>query len=49
MRRFYAHLLADPSVLKADALRQAMLDTMSQPEWGEFYHWASFVLIGDWR
>ena len=49
MRQFYAHLLADPSVLKVDALRQAMLDTMSQPEWAEFYHWASFVMIGDWR
>lgn len=49
MRQFYARMLEDPSVLKADALRQAMLDTMAQPEWGEFYHWASFVLIGDWR
>ncbi|HUN35410.1 MAG TPA: CHAT domain-containing protein [Trebonia sp.] len=49
MRRFYERMLADPTVLKADALRHAMLDTMSQPGLGEFYHWASFVLIGDWH
>ena len=49
MRQFYTRMLEDQTVLKADALRQAMLDTMAHPEWGEFYHWASFVLIGDWR
>jgi CHAT domain-containing protein len=49
MERFYARLLADPGVLKADALRAAMLDTMRRPEWGSFYHWAPFVMIGDWR
>ena len=49
MGRFYEHMLADPAGLKADALRQAMLETMSQPTWREFYHWASFILIGDWR
>jgi CHAT domain-containing protein len=49
LRQFYARMLADPSVLKVDALRQAMLDTMSQTGWEEFYHWASFIMIGDWR
>ena len=49
MGKFYEHMLADPSGLKVDALRRAMLETMSEPKWREFYHWASFILIGDWR
>lgn len=49
MRRFYTHLLNHPDGLKADALRQAMLDTMAEPRWAAFYYWAPFVMIGDWR
>lgn len=49
MRRFYTYLLDNRSWLKADALRQAMLDAMSHSQWAAFYHWAPFVLIGDWR
>jgi CHAT domain-containing protein len=49
MRRFYSRLLADPCGFKADALRLAVLDTMAQPQWAAFYHWAPFIMVGDWR
>lgn len=48
MRRFYTHLRGG-SRSTAEALRQAMVDTMNEPRWSSFYHWAPFVLIGDWR
>jgi CHAT domain-containing protein/tetratricopeptide (TPR) repeat protein len=48
MRRFYGHLLTDPPPATVDALRAAMLETMAQPGWSPFYHWAPFVLVGDW-
>lgn len=34
---------------RADALRQAMMDTAALPGRAHFYHWAGFVLTGDWR
>lgn len=49
MRQFYSRLLADPGCFKADALRLAVLDTMAQPQWAAFYHWAPFTMVGDWR
>jgi CHAT domain-containing protein len=49
MQQFYRRLLDDPSCFKADALRLAILDTMAQLRWSHFYHWAPFVLVGDWR
>jgi CHAT domain-containing protein len=34
---------------KIDALRSAMLETRAhRPEWDAVYHWAPFLLIGDW-
>ena len=50
MERFYRTLLdpATPSS-KVDALRSAMLETRAaRPAWQAVYHWAPFVLIGDW-
>ncbi len=50
MQRFYTHL-RDPEVpsTKIDALRSAMLETRAhRPEWNAVYHWAPFLLIGDW-
>ncbi len=48
MERFYDLLLGPNRKLsKAQALRQAMLETRSR--WPEVYHWAPFVLVGDWQ
>ena len=59
MTRFYSHLKAGRP--KDEALRAAQLDLIqrSSPvgsgaggtrgEWSHPYHWAGFVLIGDWR
>jgi CHAT domain-containing protein len=52
MEQFYSYLLNDPAILKVDALRQAMLETKNRPDkplWASFYHWAPFVLVGDWQ
>ncbi|HEX5402073.1 MAG TPA: CHAT domain-containing protein [Pseudonocardiaceae bacterium] len=49
MGRFYSHLFSDRTVSTAHALQAAMVDTMSRPEWSSLYHWAPFVLTGDWH
>jgi CHAT domain-containing protein len=49
MKRFYSHLCHDSPIYIVDALRQAMLDTMSKPQWAPFYYWAPFALVGDWK
>jgi CHAT domain-containing protein len=49
MRRFYAHLSENPGAYKADAHRRATIETMAVPGWEAFYHWAPFIMIGDWR
>src|SRR6266498_5817468 len=49
MERFYTYLRENPAMFKAEALRQAMLETKNRPDkptWAFFYHWAPFVLIG---
>ncbi|MFV2020733.1 CHAT domain-containing protein [Micromonospora sp. LOL_023] len=43
---FHRH---DRTCHRADAMRQAMMDTAALPERAHFYHWAGFVLTGDWR
>lgn len=49
MRQFYTYLRENPTMFKVDALRQAMLDTKAQPSWSSFYHWAPYVLVGDYQ
>jgi tetratricopeptide (TPR) repeat protein len=47
MRIFYGHLVdGTPSV---DALRRAMLAVAARPDWSALYHWAPFILVGDWE
>lgn len=46
MERFYEHLLRDPLVNKAEALRQAKLDLIRQGS-QDAHSWAAFVLIGE--
>jgi CHAT domain-containing protein/tetratricopeptide (TPR) repeat protein len=48
MKRFYASLLRDGR-RPAEALRQAQSEMASSAEWSAPYHWAGFVLQGDWR
>ncbi|MFF3441775.1 CHAT domain-containing protein [Streptosporangium sp. NPDC002721] len=48
MRRFYQYYW-ETGINKADALRQAIVDTRAVPGWAGFYHWAPFTLVGDWR
>jgi CHAT domain-containing protein len=61
MRIFYKHLLNERAVMGysnsgrsqrtsvAEALRSAVLDLRKTKEWADPYHWAPFILVGDWR
>ena len=50
MRFFYDKLTkADKIIDKAQALRQAMLVVRDTPGFDSPYHWAPFVLYGDWQ
>ncbi|MGI0487264.1 CHAT domain-containing protein [Pantanalinema rosaneae CENA516] len=47
MAQFYQKL-AQPSLTKAEALRQAQLALQKQPGFAHPYYWAPFVLVGNW-
>jgi tetratricopeptide (TPR) repeat protein len=47
MERFYRELADDASPV--DALRHAMVATMAGPGRSALYHWAPFILVGDWE
>ncbi|RMH21779.1 MAG: CHAT domain-containing protein [Acidobacteria bacterium] len=47
MERFYRGLVA--GLRPAAALRAAQLEIRARPRWADPYHWAAFVLEGDWR
>lgn len=46
MSEFYKELRN--GVPKAEALRQAQLSLLSNPDYNHPYYWASFVLVGSW-
>jgi len=46
MQHFYQHL--NNGEPKVDAMRAAMLHTRLQPGFEAPYHWAPYVLHGDW-
>ena len=48
MGRFYRELLAGGRP-PAAALRAAQLDLRRHLRWRDPYHWAGFVLVGDWE
>jgi CHAT domain-containing protein len=48
MKRFYRGMLEEKR-RPADALRAAQLDMSRQRRWSAPFHWAGFVLQGDWR
>lgn len=47
MSQFYREL-ARTTVSKAEALRQAQLSLLQNPEYEHPRHWAAFVLVGNW-
>ncbi|VXD14025.1 conserved hypothetical protein [Planktothrix paucivesiculata PCC 9631] len=48
MAQFYQELI-QPQVTKAQALRQAQLKLLQQPQYQDPYYWAPFVLVGNWQ
>ena len=34
---------------KATALQEAQIRIMEKEEWSHPYHWAPFILVGDWQ
>ncbi|MEM1205507.1 MAG: CHAT domain-containing tetratricopeptide repeat protein [Acidobacteriota bacterium] len=48
MDRFYRHLLQNGEPPSA-ALRRTQLEMRNDPRWRDPYHWAAFVVAGDWR
>ena len=50
MVQFYQQL-KNPQITKAEALRQAQLAFLtkySDTDYNRPYHWASFILVGNW-
>ncbi|MEM8604038.1 MAG: CHAT domain-containing protein, partial [Cyanobacteria bacterium P01_H01_bin.121] len=47
MAHFY-EALAQPEVTKAEALRQAQLALLNDPQLSSPYYWSPFVLVGNW-
>jgi CHAT domain-containing protein/tetratricopeptide (TPR) repeat protein len=48
MPRFYRAMLTE-GLRPAAALRRAQLEVRAQRRWRDPYHWAAFVLQGEWR
>lgn len=47
MTEFYTQLRT-PGISKAEALRQAQLSLIQQPQYENPFYWAPFVLVGNW-
>ncbi len=48
MTEFY-RLLAQHNISQAEALRQAQISLLQDPQYQHPYYWSSFVLIGNWQ
>ncbi len=48
MKRFYKRMLG-AGMKPAAALRAAQLELRKEKQWSSPYHWAGFVIMGDWR
>ncbi|WP_341531751.1 CHAT domain-containing protein (plasmid) [Nostoc sp. UHCC 0302] len=46
MKEFYKGL--NNGLTKAEALRQAQLSLLSNPQYKKYYYWAPFLLVGSW-
>jgi CHAT domain-containing protein len=49
MLGFHQQLRVEAKAAKAEALRQAALKVMKNPETSHPFYWAGFVLVGDGR
>ena len=49
MADFYRRLLAKDRPAPSAALRAARLKMIDDAKYGAPYHWAPFVLVGEWR
>jgi len=49
MSEFYKHLLTEEPASPSSALRAAQLTMIEGKRFGAPFHWAAFVLVGDWR
>ena len=47
-RKFYQALQENPTLSKAEALRQAQLALLDDPEWQFPFFWAPYILVGNW-
>jgi CHAT domain-containing protein len=47
METFYGEL-AKPGSTKAEALRQTQLKLLKNPDFRHPFHWAAYVLVGNW-
>ncbi len=47
METFYA-ALSQPGMTKAEALRQTQLKLLKDPDYRHPFHWAPYVLVGNW-
>ncbi|VEP18705.1 hypothetical protein H1P_870008 [Hyella patelloides LEGE 07179] len=47
MTQFY-RALKIPEISKAEALRQAQLSLLQNPQYQHPYYWSAFVLVGNW-
>ncbi|HEU4390902.1 MAG TPA: CHAT domain-containing protein, partial [Blastocatellia bacterium] len=49
MKRFYTHIFGPAHLPPPAALREAQLDLRRRTPWQSPYHWAGFVIQGEWR
>jgi filamentous hemagglutinin family protein len=48
MSEFYRQLNQSPQISKAEALRQAQLSLLHNPQYQHPYFWSAFILVGNW-
>ncbi len=49
VNEFYKQLKSNPKLTKAEALRQAQIKLLSQPNSDAPYKWAPYILVGNWQ
>jgi CHAT domain-containing protein len=48
MLRFYENLI-HKKLSKTDALRRAQITMIADGQYAHPFHWAPFILVGDWK
>lgn len=48
MTNFYQQLTKNNQITKTEALRQAQISILENPEFDHPYYWSAFILIGNW-